>query len=431
MPEDKYTEAMREALASAKSSKVQFDTFEISQPPFTLSGPDNDKIDVAFLVSLASPNNYPWYLTQDEYFNHGGRLESIRQILPNLMAKLSLAYNQARFALVFSGQFDPNNDRRENNSIGPTGENMAPPVVVEDFSIDSFFITNALRKESLEERFPDVYWENFYQNGEPKYWFYGPIFLWNKSVHLAAETLSWDPDARKFIFVLNGATSDNNTENNFNVSVQDAVDAVNNLGATVLSAGPFPDRAATNFDDIPGPFRCNPPYGTYPNLDEFYVQAEQSVWIDSAYSILTQTETITIDSGLGTHYLIVSLHDRQLQLEEGGDLVNFTACAVSYSLPQQNEGSVSAIDISIDNVDKRIGDFINEASKYNAPILVTYRPYLEDSTVPQMDPLVLTLSDITITPFDVSGRAYTADIPNATFLNQDYTRRRFPGLGNS
>ena len=91
------------------------------------------------------------------------------------------------------------------------------------------------------------------------------------------------------------------------------------------------------------------------------------------------------------------------------------------------------LSIEIDNVDKRISDFIRKASKFQAPVIVRYRPYLtSDLSEPQLDPpLELVLSDVQITETKVTGRASFADIINLPFLSERYTRRRFPSLGNT
>jgi hypothetical protein len=63
-------------------------------------------------------------------------------------------------------------------------------------------------------------------------------------------------------------------------------------------------------------------------------------------------------------------------------------------------------------------------------VTITYRPYLStDFERPAMvPPLSLFLTDIVITAVEVVGRATFADILNRSFLPDNYTRRKFPGL---
>jgi len=61
---------------------------------------------------------------------------------------------------------------------------------------------------------------------------------------------------------------------------------------------------------------------------------------------------------------------------------------------------------------------------------VTYRPYLStDINGPQMDPpLTMTLSEVEVDVFRVTGRARVLDIGNKSFPSQIYTIKKYPGL---
>jgi Domain of unknown function (DUF1833) len=109
----------------------------------------------------------------------------------------------------------------------------------------------------------------------------------------------------------------------------------------------------------------------------------------------------------------------------------FEAGAFKLSLPAAGKDGIQELNIALDNVDRRVGEFCRMAANFDNPVTITYRPYLStDLTEPQMDPpLLLFLKEVTITEFQISGRATFADIVNKKFPSQLYTRSRFPSLG--
>lgn len=117
--------------------------------------------------------------------------------------------------------------------------------------------------------------------------------------------------------------------------------------------------------------------------------------------------------------------------DENGIYHPYDAVGFQFSLPPSNEEGFTSLNISIDNIDRRVSDFVETAKSHVAPVEVTYRPYLSDDlTTPQMiPPLKLYLKDIQVTQFQVTGRATFMDIVNKKFPNELYTRARFPALG--
>lgn len=116
---------------------------------------------------------------------------------------------------------------------------------------------------------------------------------------------------------------------------------------------------------------------------------------------------------------------------ENGQTHYFNAVGFKFVLPAAGENGRQDLQITIDNVDKRISAFINQAKEFFEPVEIIYRPYLStDLTTPQMNPpLVLTLQDVSITQFQVQAKATFADILNQKFPKEYYTRKRFPSLG--
>lgn len=133
-------------------------------------------------------------------------------------------------------------------------------------------------------------------------------------------------------------------------------------------------------------------------------------------------------------YIVQDRKDWDLTLEGTGGVKTFEACTFRFSLPASGDNGIQELTIAIDNVDRRISDFINAVKESPEPVSVIYRPYLStDPTTPQMNPpLVLNLRDIQITAVQITGRASFADIINKPFPHPSeiYTRERFPSLGN-
>lgn len=130
-------------------------------------------------------------------------------------------------------------------------------------------------------------------------------------------------------------------------------------------------------------------------------------------------------------FLVQDRTDKVMTLEDAS-VHTFRACAFRMSLPASGDNGLQELSIAIDNVDQEISDFIDAVKDSLVPVTVTYRPYLStDLTTPQMDPpLVLSLTDITVSTIEVTGRASFADIINRKFPTDFYSRSRFPGLAN-
>lgn len=142
------------------------------------------------------------------------------------------------------------------------------------------------------------------------------------------------------------------------------------------------------------------------------------------------------DNGQATAVrIVVAYQNYNLCLESSapvnaGQYVTFIGCPFQFVLPQWDEKSVPQLQIKIDNVDRRITKYLEEASASVIPIGVTYRPYLaSDPSAPQMDPpFSFTLSKVVVDVFQIVGTATTNDVNNWPFPNDLYRPARFPGL---
>ena len=131
-------------------------------------------------------------------------------------------------------------------------------------------------------------------------------------------------------------------------------------------------------------------------------------------------------------YLVNAPDDYGLSLQAGGPPVAFKSHGFSIKRPVISDQGVSTMNISMDNTDLSVTEFLQGSIASGEPVIIKYRVYLKsDRTTPQNDPpLELVLSDVKATLFSVSGSATFADIVNLKFLTSMYTREKFPGLGN-
>jgi len=100
--------------------------------------------------------------------------------------------------------------------------------------------------------------------------------------------------------------------------------------------------------------------------------------------------------------------------------------------PKQGETGAQELTLTIDNVDRRISDAIEAIKTSQTPVTVKWRPYLSsDLSQPQTAaPLELTLADVSVNNFHVTGRCLFVNVINRPFVNEVFTRQRFPSLGD-
>lgn len=129
-------------------------------------------------------------------------------------------------------------------------------------------------------------------------------------------------------------------------------------------------------------------------------------------------------------YLVKNNVDLSLTLEDHTTHL-FEAAAFDLVLPEKSDEGIQEINLKIANVDRRVSDFLKQASNYRTKVICKWRPYLSnDLSAPQINPpLLLTLSDISVSVYDVTARASFADLVNKSFPKNSYSRLEFPSLG--
>jgi len=135
--------------------------------------------------------------------------------------------------------------------------------------------------------------------------------------------------------------------------------------------------------------------------------------------------------GVQDSVFIVRSHQAITATDEDGNVREFEPVGFQFTLPPTDDQGFQSLNISIDNVGRRVKDFVETAKSEQVPVEVVYRPFLSDDlSRPQMiPPLILYLKDIRISTLQVTGKATFMDVVNKKFPSELYTRDRFPSLG--
>lgn len=130
-------------------------------------------------------------------------------------------------------------------------------------------------------------------------------------------------------------------------------------------------------------------------------------------------------------YLVRDSIPRILTLETA-ETVTFEPVNFRLSRPKQGETGSQELTLTVDNVDRRIFEFLEAIQFSQQETKIKWRLYLEsDDTQPQTTvPVELTIVDIAVTTFEVTATARFIDILNKPFPNENFTRSRFPSLGS-
>jgi len=158
--------------------------------------------------------------------------------------------------------------------------------------------------------------------------------------------------------------------------------------------------------------------------------------IKEAYAIAPSNKVIydTLEirqTGVQDVIFIVRSKKSLIALDENGVSRIFEPLGFQFTLPPQNDEGFRSLNLAIDNVGRRISDFVKIAKSQPVAVETIYRPYLSDDlTAPQMiPPLLLYLKDLQVTGMQVTARATFRDLANKKFPAELYTRDRFPSLG--
>lgn len=118
-------------------------------------------------------------------------------------------------------------------------------------------------------------------------------------------------------------------------------------------------------------------------------------------------------------------------LADPGEFVDFIACGFGFTLPDQQEGQLPSVTITVDNVAYLITPQLDALIGVRASLEVTYREYLaSDKTTPQFILNGLTMTSIGSNLTQLSGTASFADLVNRNFPAKVYRPSEYPGLSS-
>jgi predicted ATPase len=166
-------------------------------------------------------------------------------------------------------------------------------------------------------------------------------------------------------------------------------------------------------------------------MNESYQEALKEAFALAPHNkVILQTIEVR-QTGVQASIYMVQARQSWVAFDENDTLRTFEPVGFQFSLPPSNEEGFRSLNIAIDNIGRRVSDFVNTAKSENVPVEMWYRPYLsDDNTAPQMiPPLVLYLKELQITTHQVTGKATFMDVVNRKFPIELYTRARFPSLG--
>ena len=157
-----------------------------------------------------------------------------------------------------------------------------------------------------------------------------------------------------------------------------------------------------------------------------------------AKEAIAQVKDVKIDTLQITHpsidesiyiYSSDSPKDKILTLEDGTKKT-FIPLAFKIDVNLHNNNGNQNLPIVLDNSTKDISNFLKKVIYQGTdPVELIYRGYLNsDPTTPQIDPLILSLTDVTIDNYKVTATASFIDFINKIFPKHKYTRDKYPTL---
>lgn len=166
-------------------------------------------------------------------------------------------------------------------------------------------------------------------------------------------------------------------------------------------------------------------------MNEAYTEAIREAFALAPSDVVIYHTLEIRQTGVQDPVFLVQSRQKFTAFDENSVVREFEPVGFAFSLPPSNEEGFRSLNITIDNIGRRVSDFVEIARSEREPVVVIYRPYLSTNVyAPQMDPpLQLWLKEIQITTHQVTGRATFMDVVNRKFPLELYTRGRFPSLG--
>lgn len=113
----------------------------------------------------------------------------------------------------------------------------------------------------------------------------------------------------------------------------------------------------------------------------------------------------------------------------GGAAVSFEVHPFRIVRPEIGTSGKLDLKLDIHNSGKVFtAEFLRAAAMPTVPVRAEVNDYLPGDPVSQIDPIILSLLDLAVTPSSCSGSATSVDFLNLEFPRQSYTLSAFPGL---
>jgi hypothetical protein len=166
-------------------------------------------------------------------------------------------------------------------------------------------------------------------------------------------------------------------------------------------------------------------------MNDAYTDAIKEAFALAPANVVTYHTLQIRQIGVQASIFLVQSRRSIIAADENGDYHTFEPVGFQFSLPASNAEGFTSLNIVIDNIGRRVTQFIESATSAVQVVEVLYRPYLStDLSQPQMSaPILLFLKDVEVNDLQVTGRATFMDLVNKKFPLELYNRETFPALG--
>lgn len=146
--------------------------------------------------------------------------------------------------------------------------------------------------------------------------------------------------------------------------------------------------------------------------------------------VVLDTLEISHPSLVESLYMVKDHREWDLTIE-GGLVKTFEPVPFRDQVPATGDNGIQDYSVSIDNIDRRVSDFLESVKSDPSPVQMKRRQYLSTDPTNQLinPPLTLYLTSVQINAFEVVGKATFGDPVNQAHPGEKYTRNRFPALG--
>lgn len=134
-----------------------------------------------------------------------------------------------------------------------------------------------------------------------------------------------------------------------------------------------------------------------------------------------------IDSELESIFLVNDTRPHSLPIETGAT-ANFETRGFKLRFAGSGENGLQNLSITIDDIDRKVSQFVARAKTFNTPIELVFRVYLSDDLSQQQNnpPTILYLGSTSSSSEGFSASATTLDVVNSPFPNAYYKLENFP-----